>query len=70
MLLFCRDFDPFSLRLELPMAVAKMHRANRERGTVYVHCTAGLGRAPAVAVSRISEALQRASAPGAIIICF
>eukprot|EP00850_Spirogloea_muscicola_P008930 SM000049S16701 [mRNA] locus=s49:99105:102551:- [translate_table: standard] len=47
-----RDFDPFSLRKELPTAVAKLHRAFQERGgNAYVHCTAGLGRAPAVALA-------------------
>eukprot|EP00850_Spirogloea_muscicola_P005280 SM000024S07742 [mRNA] locus=s24:158367:161815:- [translate_table: standard] len=47
-----RDFDPFSLRRELPTAVAKLHRAFQERGgNAYVHCTAGLGRAPAVALA-------------------
>eukprot|EP00271_Cylindrocystis_brebissonii_P010217 TRINITY_DN26343_c0_g1_i1.p1 TRINITY_DN26343_c0_g1~~TRINITY_DN26343_c0_g1_i1.p1 ORF type:complete len:425 (+),score=71.89 TRINITY_DN26343_c0_g1_i1:91-1365(+) len=57
-----RDFDPFSLRVELPLAVAKLHRALRGSGSngsfgkgsdpvAYVHCTAGLGRAPAVALA-------------------
>ncbi|CAI5499128.1 unnamed protein product [Closterium sp. Naga37s-1] len=46
-----RDFDPFDLRMQLPRAVAALHKAVMECGTAYVHCTAGLGRAPAVAVS-------------------
>ncbi|CAI5945403.1 unnamed protein product [Closterium sp. NIES-65] len=45
-----RDFDPFDLRMQLPRAVAALHKAVMECGTAYVHCTAGLGRAPAVAV--------------------
>jgi hypothetical protein len=47
-----RDFDPFSLRRRLPGAVAKlMAAADANGGTAYVHCTAGLGRAPATALA-------------------
>lgn len=46
-----RDFDPFSLRVEVPQAVAKLHSSMRKGGVGYVHCTAGLGRAPAVALA-------------------
>ncbi|CAI5984861.1 unnamed protein product [Closterium sp. NIES-64] len=46
-----RDFDPFDLRMQLPRAVAALHKAVMECGTAYVHCTAGLGRAPAVALA-------------------
>lgn len=46
-----RDFDPFDLRMQLPRAVAALHRGVREHGTAYVHCTAGLGRAPATALA-------------------
>ena len=47
-----RDFDPFSLRMELPGAVAALARsAQAQGGTAYVHCTAGLGRAPATALA-------------------
>mmetsp|Transcript_38057 Transcript_38057/g.112697 ORF Transcript_38057/g.112697 Transcript_38057/m.112697 type:complete len:134 (-) Transcript_38057:1092-1493(-) len=47
-----RDFDPHSLRRTLPSAVSTVHRALcLERGRVYVHCTAGLGRAPAVCIA-------------------
>ena len=51
------DFDPFSLRDRLPDAVAVLDSALRSRcgdgrdPVVYVHCTAGLGRAPAVALA-------------------
>ncbi|KAK9846581.1 hypothetical protein WJX81_006986 [Elliptochloris bilobata] len=45
-----RDFDPFDLRLRLPEAVALVAR-QAQRGTVYIHCTAGLGRAPATALA-------------------
>ncbi|KAJ1429781.1 Tyrosine specific protein phosphatases domain [Sesbania bispinosa] len=46
------DFDPNSLRRELPKAVSSLDWAISEgKGRVYVHCTAGLGRAPAVAIA-------------------
>lgn len=46
------DFDPNSLRNILPKAVSSLEWALSEgRGKVYVHCTAGLGRAPAVAIA-------------------
>jgi Glycogen recognition site of AMP-activated protein kinase/Dual specificity phosphatase, catalytic domain len=47
-----RDFDPFSLRRRLPGAVALLSQQAAVRGgTSYVHCTAGLGRAPATALA-------------------
>jgi len=47
-----RDFDPFSLRRRLPGAVALLsQQATARGGTSYVHCTAGLGRAPATALA-------------------
>ncbi|KAK1409658.1 hypothetical protein QVD17_36187 [Tagetes erecta] len=46
-----RDFDGTDLRLRLPAVVSKLHKAvNRNGGVTYIHCTAGLGRAPATAV--------------------
>lgn len=49
-----RDFDPDSLRSMLPKAVSSLEWAISEgKGRVYVHCTAGLGRAPAVAIAYI-----------------
>nr|AFK39769.1 unknown [Lotus japonicus] len=46
------DFDPNSLRGALPKAVSSLEWAISEgKGKVYVHCTAGLGRAPAVAIA-------------------
>jgi protein-tyrosine phosphatase len=39
------------LRLRLPAVVSKLHKLiNCNGGVTYIHCTAGLGRAPAVAV--------------------
>ncbi|XP_022139242.1 phosphoglucan phosphatase DSP4, amyloplastic [Momordica charantia] len=47
-----RDFDAHDLRLRLPAVVSKLHKAiNRNGGVTYIHCTAGLGRAPAVAMA-------------------
>ncbi|XP_022879257.1 phosphoglucan phosphatase DSP4, amyloplastic-like [Olea europaea var. sylvestris] len=47
-----RDFDAFDLRMRFPAVVSKLHKAiNRNGGVTYVHCTAGLGRAPAVALA-------------------
>ncbi|XP_021713657.1 phosphoglucan phosphatase LSF2, chloroplastic-like [Chenopodium quinoa] len=47
-----KDFDPDSLRTMLPRAVSSLEWAISEgKGRVYVHCTAGLGRAPAVAIT-------------------
>ncbi len=48
------DFDPESLRTILPNAVREVERLRQaagESGKVYVHCTAGLGRAPAVIIA-------------------
>ncbi|CAL1371748.1 unnamed protein product [Linum trigynum] len=46
------DFNPDSLRSILPKAVSSLEWAVSEgKGRVYVHCTAGLGRAPAVTVA-------------------
>ncbi|KAF8058840.1 LSF2 [Scenedesmus sp. PABB004] len=45
------DFDPHSLRKMLPGAVKEVAARLREGKRVYVHCTAGLGRAPAVCIA-------------------
>lgn len=47
-----RDFDPDSLRSGLPVAVSSLEWAISDgKGSIYIHCTAGLGRAPAVAIA-------------------
>ena len=51
-----RDFDPNSLRAQLPHAVATIVRLLRkqqkdDQKKVYCFCTAGIGRAPAIAVA-------------------
>ena len=66
------DFCPHDLRVRLPAAVATILRAGHEggsgeadtpmpagtpAGTLYVHCTAGMGRAPGVALGYMYWAL-------------
>lgn len=47
-----RDFDPYDLRRKLPKAVTALAKAhNPKHGVAYIHCTAGLGRAPATALA-------------------
>jgi hypothetical protein len=46
-----RDFDPHSLRATLRHAVYEISRDTLEGKKVYVHCTAGLGRAPAACIA-------------------
>jgi hypothetical protein len=48
-----RDFDPHSLRAMMPGAVATLHKALQAGNRVYVHCTAGLGRAPAICIANL-----------------
>ncbi|KAF5840147.1 protein-tyrosine phosphatase-like protein [Dunaliella salina] len=46
------DFDPYDLRRKLPSAVSKLAQEHNPRtGVVYIHCTAGMGRAPATALA-------------------
>ena len=48
------DFDADSLRTILPNAVRELERLRQlggDDGKTYVHCTAGLGRAPAVIIA-------------------
>ncbi|KAK4385591.1 Phosphoglucan phosphatase DSP4, amyloplastic [Sesamum angolense] len=51
-----RDFDAFDLRMRLPAVVSKLYKAiNRNGGVTYIHCTAGLGRAPATALTGLKN---------------
>jgi len=46
------DFDPYDLRRKLPNAVSKLAQEHNPRtGVIYIHCTAGMGRAPATALA-------------------
>eukprot|EP01023_Acetabularia_acetabulum_P066192 TRINITY_DN8899_c0_g1_i3.p1 TRINITY_DN8899_c0_g1~~TRINITY_DN8899_c0_g1_i3.p1 ORF type:complete len:274 (-),score=32.90 TRINITY_DN8899_c0_g1_i3:873-1694(-) len=46
-----RDFDGDSLRRHLPEAATKLQHLLMQDDRVYIHCTAGLGRAPAVCIA-------------------
>lgn len=46
-----KDFDPTSLRRRLAKAASVVSEERRKGRRVYLHCTAGLGRAPAVAIA-------------------
>lgn len=45
------DFDGESLRRTLPRIVLTLEGALSAGGRVYIHCTAGLGRAPAACIA-------------------
>lgn len=65
-----KDFDPTSLRRKLATAASIVSTERREGRRVYLHCTAGLGRAPAVAIATmwwegVREARCDPSADGA-----
>ncbi len=49
-----RDFDPQDLRQRLGGAVEQLHALLGVGHRVYVHCTAGIGRAPGVAIAYLS----------------
>jgi protein-tyrosine phosphatase len=46
-----RDFDPQDLQKELPACVEALRLLLEAGHTVYVHCTAGAGRSPNVAIA-------------------
>ena len=45
------DFDPIDLRKELANGVDALDRLVKQEHCVYIHCTAGIGRAPAVVIA-------------------
>ncbi len=45
------DHDPIDLREKLPQAVRTLSQLLAAEHTVYVHCTAGVGRSPAVVIA-------------------
>jgi len=49
-----RDFDPTDLQRQLPAAVDSLARLLDVGHRVYLHCTAGVGRAPAVAIAYLA----------------
>lgn len=50
-----RDFDEADLARQLPRAVATLRRLAEADHCVYVHCTAGMGRAPAVILAYLVQ---------------
>ena len=46
-----RDFDPVDLREKLPECVRVLNQLLAAGHSVYVHCTAGAGRSPTVAIA-------------------
>lgn len=48
-----RDFDQADLLAKLAAAVDRLHRLRAKGHRVYVHCTAGMGRSPAVVVGEL-----------------
>jgi len=49
-----RDFDPLDLRRRLVGAVEQLQTLLSAGHRVYLHCTAGVGRAPGVAIAYLS----------------
>jgi hypothetical protein len=49
-----RDFDSADMRRRLPDAVRALHRLLAQGHRVYVHCTAGMGRAPLTVAGHLS----------------
>ena len=46
-----RDFDPDDLEVKLPSCVSMLNELMQSGQTVYLHCSAGTGRSPTVAIA-------------------
>jgi protein-tyrosine phosphatase len=46
-----RDFDPEDMRKKMSRCVRALHELVQANHVVYVHCTAGVGRAPSVVIT-------------------
>jgi len=66
-----RDFDSEDLRAKLPECVRNLNELLREGHTVYVHCTAGMGRSPSVIAAYFHwmQPCELASAVRQIVSC-
>ncbi len=53
-----RDFDREDLRKRLPECVQALNEFLRDSHTVYIHCTAGMGRAPSVVITYLNWVQQ------------
>jgi protein-tyrosine phosphatase len=51
-----RDFDPEDLREKLPACVAALDELVRSGHSVYVHCSAGVNRAPSTVIAYLHRA--------------
>jgi protein-tyrosine phosphatase len=49
-----RDFDPEDLEEKLPACVQELHDLLSAGHVVYLHCTAGCGRSPTVAIAYLT----------------
>lgn len=49
-----RDFDSFDLQDQLRSCVSVLNELLRSGHTVYLHCTAGTGRSPSVAIAYLT----------------
>jgi protein-tyrosine phosphatase len=49
-----RDFDPDDLEEKLPACVRELYDLLLARHVVYLHCTAGAGRSPTVAIAYLT----------------
>lgn len=49
-----RDFDPVDLQDKLPSCVSTLNGLMESAHTVYLHCSAGAGRSPTVAIAYLS----------------
>jgi hypothetical protein len=53
-----KDFDEADLRKRLPQCVQALGELLRDNHTVYVHCTAGMGRSPSVVIAYLNWVQQ------------